>query len=1070
MTADYAAIRKENLRLYGESTRLFELLGELYADRTHFIFELLQNAEDQGARSVKFILHPDRLEFEHDGELFTSDDVKHICSVEKSSKEGNLNKIGKFGIGFKSVYAYTSLPQIYSGSESFEIRTFVHPHECKPRSIFPNKTLFVFPFNHERVSAAQAHAEIRSKLVTLDARTLLFLKSIHAIHWEIKGDRSGLRLRKESALGTGRRVELYVEGQRLIEEWLVYRRQVAVPESDVLSVVEIAFSIRELNRQDIIEPIAKSPLVVFFPTQKETDLGFLIQGSFRTTPARDNIPADDKWNAYLVNELAHLLGDALVNMRDEGLLSISTLSTLPLSPKRFEIGSMFRPLFDSVKTTLDTKELLPTGKGRFTSAKHAVLADSAAVREVINETQLAALFSFPSAQWLTTDITENRTHNLWIYLRDQLKVPVVTAETLLSKISADFMEDQDDSWVEKLYIFLDGFKGAPTWARYKPIVRLADDSHVAPLNRDGTANAFLPGGETTGLPTVKQSVIENERAQDFLRHVGLKAPDIYSEVMEKIIPFYQNELKGIIRKATQTRSLANLSEEQHKVNVDKIFAALASAAHDKRRILIGHLRQTTFLQTSQLTEQDSNPLKAPVGLYLPSIELVQYFGGTANAPFASDIRPDYLTRFMPELLALGLENKPKLLPCSKLNLTTDELRDITGSKAQIAIKSFKDHELDGLHSFLTDISQLSTDDAQKRSIALWTLLILMIDGSGAGSIPGSLGEIEWTEDKFRRRNIDAQWIRQLRKSSWIPCTDGLKRPTEISTAQLPPGFRSDKRIAALLKMIDMEVIGELCTKAGIKPKILQFILRNLDNQDNLEAMMSRWEDDERRRTMPPELIPSRDPESDIEEEQESRKSKTMASLHGQVKKFFDKPAEGDEEEDYADSGTLRDLADPEKRRSSERKRLDEAFWEEPSADTRFRIVPRKQWEAKEPEVREFFRNEYNGRCQICDFTFRRRSGGYYFEAVYMVSRTYANWTDHPGSVLCVCPNCCAQMLYGAVEQAEIIDIILSTDIISGQAEYKIPIKLCAKDRTIRFSARHLIGFQEILKTPVAEQS
>lgn len=169
------------------------------------------------------------------------------------------------------------------------------------------------------------------------------------------------------------------------------------------------------------------------------------------------------------------------------------------------------------------------------------------------------------------------------------------------------------------------------------------------------------------------------------------------------------------------------------------------------------------------------------------------------------------------------------------NVTTDELRDITGSKAQIAIKSFKDQELDGLHSFLTDMTKLSTDDAQKRSPALWTLLILMIDESGAGSIPGSMGEIEWTEDKFRRSDIGAQWIRQMRKSSWIPCTDGLKKPTEISTTQLPPGFRSDKRIASLLKMIDMEVIGELFTNAGIKPTITQFILRHLENQDNLEA-------------------------------------------------------------------------------------------------------------------------------------------------------------------------------------------------------------------------------------------
>ena len=33
-----------------------------------------------------------------------------------------------------------------------------------------------------------------------------------------------------------------------------------------------------------------SPLVVFFPTQKETFLGFLIQGPYRTTPAQGQHP------------------------------------------------------------------------------------------------------------------------------------------------------------------------------------------------------------------------------------------------------------------------------------------------------------------------------------------------------------------------------------------------------------------------------------------------------------------------------------------------------------------------------------------------------------------------------------------------------------------------------------------------------------------------------------------------------------------------------------------------------------------------------------------------------------
>lgn len=40
---------------------------EKYSDQAHFIYELLQNADDAGASSARFILEPDRLIFAHNG-------------------------------------------------------------------------------------------------------------------------------------------------------------------------------------------------------------------------------------------------------------------------------------------------------------------------------------------------------------------------------------------------------------------------------------------------------------------------------------------------------------------------------------------------------------------------------------------------------------------------------------------------------------------------------------------------------------------------------------------------------------------------------------------------------------------------------------------------------------------------------------------------------------------------------------------------------------------------------------------------------------------------------------------
>jgi hypothetical protein len=85
---------------------------------------------------------------------------------------------------------------------------------------------------------------------------------------------------------------------------------------------------------------------VFFPTQKETFLGFLIQGPYRTTPARDNVPEHDPSNQALVRETATLVADVLRELRDDGLLTVDVLDALPLDAARFQPGTMFRPLFE----------------------------------------------------------------------------------------------------------------------------------------------------------------------------------------------------------------------------------------------------------------------------------------------------------------------------------------------------------------------------------------------------------------------------------------------------------------------------------------------------------------------------------------------------------------------------------------------------------------------------------------------------------------------------------------------------------------------------------------------------
>src|SRR5580692_10054840 len=176
--ADYEQIRDENVARYGWDTAVLDLLGHLYSERTHFIFELIQNAEDAGATALAFELFDDRLEVRHDGRPFTEADVRGVCGVGQSGKSGDLTTIGQFGIGFKSVYAYTRSPRVHSGAEHFRIDHYVRPSAVDPVDGDSPQTRFVFPFDLDTVPAATAVREIAAALDRIAPETLLFLRNI----------------------------------------------------------------------------------------------------------------------------------------------------------------------------------------------------------------------------------------------------------------------------------------------------------------------------------------------------------------------------------------------------------------------------------------------------------------------------------------------------------------------------------------------------------------------------------------------------------------------------------------------------------------------------------------------------------------------------------------------------------------------------------------------------------------------------------------------------------------------------------------------------------------------------
>ncbi|WP_131802469.1 sacsin N-terminal ATP-binding-like domain-containing protein [Parafrankia soli] len=147
----YVEAAREN----GFEEGLRKLLADLYPDNAHFIYELLQNAEDAGAHEVVFDLRADGLEVKHDGtRLFDLQDIDSITGIGQSTKSDDATKIGKFGVGFKAVFAYTQTPVIYSGEHAFAIHDLFVPVSVKvgARDAW---TTFWFPFDRFDKPAAR---------------------------------------------------------------------------------------------------------------------------------------------------------------------------------------------------------------------------------------------------------------------------------------------------------------------------------------------------------------------------------------------------------------------------------------------------------------------------------------------------------------------------------------------------------------------------------------------------------------------------------------------------------------------------------------------------------------------------------------------------------------------------------------------------------------------------------------------------------------------------------------------------------------------------------------------------
>ena len=814
MPCDYQAISNLNEGRYGwDIDRVGQMLfADRYSDRTHFIFELLQNAEDalarrpagwQGSRSVAFHLTERGLRVGHFGHPFDENDVHGICGIAESKK--GLTDIGQFGIGFKSVYVFTDRPEVHSGEEDFAIENFVLPVAVPPLDRNAEETIIEIPLKDHYED------EIAKGLGQLGASTLLFLRQIEEIYWSVDGEQSGLYRRETSEIDIGvRRITVIGPKQaerEADEEWLVFSRPVNTDNGDHAGHVEIAFSITndEKSKRDLIKPIDHSPLVVFFPTVLETYLGFLVQGPYRTTPSRDNVPSGDPWNKRLVQETASLLIESLHWMRDRNLLDTTTLGCLPLDSNKSY--GMFAPLFAATEQALSSEPLLPRFDTGYVPAVRALLACTQELRELFTPIQLSTLFGEKQElSWLTGDITWGRTPKLLGYLMWHLRIAELTPEKIIKRLDKPFLETQSDAWIQDLYEFLSGQPALRQELSQVPLIRLKDGTQVvAYLN--GQPQAFLPGEYKTGFPAVRVSVCATDTAREFLRSLGLTEPDRVDDVVRYVLPKYQGEK-------------INVTDADYEADIQRILAAFATDSKGQREKLKGALRQTYFVRTVDMGD-DSKWWMQPRSVYWATDRLKELFAGVRGVYLVDDayacLRDEEVQRLLEDCEAAQYLE----IILEETDLTQPELADIRRSAGleQASWEKITDRTLRGLQDLLSVFPRLEPEARRRRAGLLWEALVDVANRYGSWVFQG---EYRWGYAQIKKTGtFDAMFVRHLNATPWVPDANGeLQSPKFVIFKSL--GWKEDP---FLLSKIGFKapIIDQLAREIGIEPGVLDLL-------------------------------------------------------------------------------------------------------------------------------------------------------------------------------------------------------------------------------------------------------
>ena len=323
---EYISLTREVVKANKDKgNRYAEILSSLYADPVHFLDEIVQNAEDacarisrQGEMIIQF--EKDGIVIYHNGDPFNDDDFIAITTYGRSTKKqlSNFNRIGKFGIGFRSVFGITDAPEIHSNDFHFVIRDFELLETIEPIDIMePFTTLFRFPFK-KNISFTDLWDRVRA----WDYRFILFLDYINKIEIINNVTNEKFFIKKINTDDS----KIVILSTNMTDDLVDEKYLVISKISNNQKKLSLALS---LEKQCIA-----NPLFVFFPTREIIHLPFIVHGFFMTTPTREQIPWDNpaiNENKVLLNQLKKLFLNFLKELCNRNLLTPDLYEAFSLS-------------------------------------------------------------------------------------------------------------------------------------------------------------------------------------------------------------------------------------------------------------------------------------------------------------------------------------------------------------------------------------------------------------------------------------------------------------------------------------------------------------------------------------------------------------------------------------------------------------------------------------------------------------------------------------------------------------------------------------------------------------------